>query len=289
MNVNSTRLKPQKSIETASLVNNKLAIIVPTQKSYLNYIEKEVINRISQLYSKRFSLFFILPEGSKINYRIKGFENIYLDPTFFYTNIQGYNSLCMDVNFYKIFENFDFMLIHHLDAIILKDEIELWISKNYSYIGGPSISKTLIGKKPKNLKFFCNGGLSLRKNTDFINVLNSKKIYFNKFDIRSIKALILFKHIKQYINLVYKNYYSKNNFDVQNFTKEFFLNEDFFWTFLAKLFILNFKLPEEILECASFSIDNAHKFYLSKLNDNPFGIHGYTEKNALYLKKIFKI
>ncbi len=289
MNINYIRLEPHKPIDTTILVNNKLAIVVPTQKSYLNYIEQEVINRISQLYSKRFSLFFVLPEGSKINYEKKGFRNIYLDPTFFYNNIQGYNSLCLDINFYKIFENFNFMLIHQLDAIILKDEIELWISKNYSYIGGPSFGKSLIYKKPKYLKYFCNGGLSLRKNADFIKVLNSKKIYFNNFDIKTIKALVKLKYIKKYINLIYNNYYTKNNFDVQNFTKEFFLNEDFFWTFLAKIFIQNFKLPDEILECASFSIDNGYKFYLKQLKSNPFGIHGYTEKNALYLKKLFKI
>ena len=289
MNINSTKLSPQKPIAINNIVNSKLAIVVPTQKSYLNYLEKEVINRISQLYSKKFNLFLVVPKDSKINYQTKGFKNIYLDPTFFYTNIQGYNSLMVDVNFYKIFENFNFMLIHHLDAIILKDEIESWIAKDYSYVGGPSVGKSFIYKKPKSLKFFCNGGLSLRKNADFIKVLNSKKIYFNNFDIKAIKALVQFKHIKQYIDLIAKNYHYKNNFDVQNFTKEFFLNEDFFWTFLAKLFIDNFKLPNEILECANFSIDNGHKFYLTKLKNTPFGIHGYTKKNALYLKKLFKI
>ena len=289
MNINSTKLSSQKSIAINNIVNSKLAIVVPTQKSYLSYLEKEVIDRISQLYSKRFNLFLVVPEDSKINYQAKGFKNIYLDPTFFYTNIQGYNSLMVDVNFYKIFENFKFMLIHHLDAIILKDEIELWISKNYSYIGGPSIGKSLIYKKPKSIKYFCNGGLSLRKNSDFIKVLNSKKIYFNNFDIKTIKALAKLKHIKKYINLITKNYYSINNFDVQNFTKEYFLNEDFFWTFFAKIFIRNFILPKEILECANFSLDNGYKFYLKKLKKNPFGIHGYTENNAIYLKKLFKI
>ena len=235
MSINSTKLSSQKSIDTIDQSNNKLAIVVPTQKSYLNYIEKEVINRISQLYSKRFSLFFVIPEDSKINYQAKGFKNIYLDPTFFYTDIQGHNSLMVDVNFYKIFENFNFMLIHHLDAIILKDEIESWIAKDYSYVGGPSVGKSFIYKKPKSLKFFCNGGLSLRKNADFIKVLNSKKIYFNNFDIKAIKALVQFKHIKQYIDLIAKSF----NESKKDIKKNLLLTK-FNWDSMTKINLITF-------------------------------------------------
>ena len=265
----------------------KLAIVVPTQKFNLNNTEEEVIQRLSKLYSGQYSLYLVIPEDSTINYEERGFKNIYLDSKFFYNGIQGNNNLCFDVNFYKIFQNYNFMLMHHVDAIILKDEVEHWISKNYSYIGGPSFHKNLFTKEPIFPKYFCNGGLSLRKISDFIMVLNSKKIYFNQFDLNVIKSLMKFKHIHQYINLIFKNYKFKSNFDVQNFVNEYFLNEDFFWTMLAKLFIKNFRLPKNTLECANFSITQGYKFYSIKYGVRPFGIHGYTNKNDFLLKKLF--
>ena len=289
MKINSTRLAPTEPITVPAAASEKLAVVIPTQKFNLNYIEEEVLNRISQLYSDRYSLFLVVPEYSPINYENKGFKNIYLNPTFFFDDIQGNNSLLLDINFYKIFENYNFMLMHHLDAIILKDEVEYWVSKNYSYIGGPSIHKSFFTKKPIAIKYFCNGGLSLRKNSDFIKVLNSKNIYFNILDLNVVKALAKFKHMKNYLNLINKNYQIKNYFDVQNFAKEYFLNEDTFWTILAKLFIKDFRLPDNTLECANFCIDRGHEFYATKHRINPFGIHGYTEKNAPYLKELFKI
>ena len=104
-----------------------------------------------------------------------------------------------------------------------------------------------------------------------------------------IKELINFKYTTKYLYLFYKNYQIKNYFDVQNFAKEYFLNEDTFWTILAKLFIKDFRLPDNTLECANFCIDRGHEFYATKHRINPFGIHGYTEKNAPYLKELFKI
>ena len=289
MKINTTSLPPSVPITVPAAASEKLAIVIPTQKFKLNYIEEEVLNRISQLYSDIYSLYLVVSEYSPINYENKGFKNIYLDPIFFIDASNGNNSLCLDVNFYKIFENYNYTLIHHLDSIILKDEVEYWISKNYSYIGGPSIHKNFLTKEPLTIKYFCNGGLSLRKNSDFIKVLNSKNIYFNNLDLSVIKELINFKYTTKYLYLFYKNYQIKNYFDVQNFAKKYFLNEDTFWTILAKLFIKDFRLPDNTLECANFCIDRGHEFYATKHRINPFGIHGYTEKNAPYLKELFKI
>ena len=72
MKINSTRLKPSKPLTVPAADSKKLAVVIPTQKFNLNYIEEEVLNRISQLYSDRYSLFLVVPEYSPINYENKG-------------------------------------------------------------------------------------------------------------------------------------------------------------------------------------------------------------------------
>ena len=69
------------------------------------------------------------------------------------------------------------------------------------------------------------------------------------------------------------------------FIKNFFLNEDVFYTYFAKLFHKNFKLPKNSKECAYFALSEGIEFYFEKYNKIPFGIHGYNNNIDLLLKK----
>jgi hypothetical protein len=99
-----------------------------------------------------------------------------------------YNKLLLDVEFYKQFELFKYLLILQSDACLIKD-VKNIIRKGFSYVGPPWVDskriQVLLGrmfedsKKLRHLKAteisVGNGGLSLRKIQDVTMALESLK------------------------------------------------------------------------------------------------------------------
>ena len=57
----------------------------------------------------------------------------------YFKDIQGYNRLMLDADFYKEFLTFEFILIYQLDAFVFKDDLAYWCSQDIDYIGAPWI------------------------------------------------------------------------------------------------------------------------------------------------------
>ena len=150
----------------------QVAILIPTHKTEFDDYETQSISRVIKLYQKKFDMYFICPEKIK-NKLFKYNINVEAFPDIFFANHSQYNKLCMGKNFYNRFKKYDYILISQTDSIVLDDKLLYWCKHNLSYIGGPTYHKKLISKKPKSPKFFCNGGFSLRKVEDFINLFDS--------------------------------------------------------------------------------------------------------------------
>ena len=200
------------------------------------------------------------------------FVNVINFPDNCFESILSYNELMLSDYFYKEFLNYEFILIHQLDAFVFKDELDYWCNKDYDYIGAPWIAKKDIFslrlffslfdskvKKERRKIFFKvgNGGFSLRK---------TKK----HFEIAT-------KH-KSYIQNILKE--KKGGLDAI---------EDVFWSFKAKEFNVDFKIPE-YKEALKFAFDRKPKIAF-KLNNNklPFGCHGFNKPKVIkFWKKIIK-
>ena len=95
---------------------------------------------------------FIMPQTFVIDKSFADFSNISverLDDSFF-ANIREYNRLMLDVNFYRRFSEYKYMLIHQLDAFLFKPDLHYWCNKNYDYIGAPWLRP----HKIKKAKFY---------------------------------------------------------------------------------------------------------------------------------------
>ena len=259
----------------------QVAILIPTHKTEFDHYETKSILRVIKLYQNKFDIFFICPDKIKNKFDIYNI-NVEAFPNIFFSNHSQYNKLCMDKNFYNRFKNYEYILISQTDSIILEDKLDFWYKHNLSYIGGPSYHKKLINKKPKSPKFFCNGGFSLRKVDDFINVLDSHNIYFQNIDLKIINQICFRGYFLKFLKLLLKSIFFGNK---KYFITNFFLNEDVFYTYFAKLFIKKFKLPKNSKECAYFALSEGIEYYIEKYNKKPFGIHGYNKKIDLLLKK----
>ena len=263
-------------------MNDKVCIVTPFHKSDLSDNEKLSLKTI-QKHFKNEKKFLVTFHDNKIDF--PNFERVNFNKNFF-ENIQGYNNLCTSTEFYRSFLDFEYMLICQLDVIVLKNNLSEFMSKKISYIGAPTGKKSPFDRSRKKLwgrRYFCNGGFSLRKISDFISVLESSKVRypFNYLTIYECLKSGFFK----YINLYLKTLFSKSIYKGEFFAKNLYIKEDSFRTYFAPLFYNKYSLPT-IDQANSFCF-YGNPFFFYKLNNFklPMALHGPFD----YLKFLDKL
>lgn len=171
-----------------------------------------------------------------INFTIARFEND------FFESAEKYNCLMLSIDFYKKFEEYEFMLVYQLDAYVFRSELDYWCEKDFDYIGAPWFENfSLSNANSKLLDIAGNGGFSLRKISSFVKVLNHTK-----------KTAVF---IREYI---------RNG-----------QNEDVFFAKFAKNIKDDFKVANS-KEAMHFSFEcQPRKLYEMIDNKLPFGCHGW--------------
>ncbi|MFN8356515.1 MAG: DUF5672 family protein [Spirosomataceae bacterium] len=120
-------------------------------------------------------------------------------PDYYFEGIAGYNKMMLSATFYQQFSQFDYILIHQLDAFVFSDQLQNWCQKGYDYIGAPWLKdvdfkstweeqwfnlkkwiairwnlKKADGITPKEIQSINsvgNGGFSLRKVNTFLQAI----------------------------------------------------------------------------------------------------------------------
>jgi hypothetical protein len=98
-----------------------------------------------------------------------------------FASVQGYSRLLTSRAFYQRFAHYEFVLILQTDAILLKDELDVWCGRPYDYVGAPwpdaiemfiNLGKFegAFGRKIRS--HAGNGGLSLRRIKKCIGLLD---------------------------------------------------------------------------------------------------------------------
>lgn len=264
-----------------------VVIIVPVYRNYLEDFEKVSISMNCRKL-KDFDIRFVSPDSLKYDKAFTEIVNdyeveaVYFDDIFF-KGIAGYNKLMLHLDFYKNFSNYEYILICQLDALILKGDIINWLSKSYDYIGAPWIVEN---RSSCHFDGMGNGGLSLRKVSKFIEVLESENLYFtsckyNSLPVRSGRKNLLI------LRLIYgleKVGLSFKFIDV--FLRLFRSNEDYFWAFFAKFFVPDFNLPNPII-ALQFSFEvNPRKSYLCNNKQLPFGCHAWQKYDREFWEEL---
>jgi hypothetical protein len=136
----------------------------------------------------KFPAVFVHPEGLGLAYyrdHFPGSSYLSLPPVYFEAH-RNYNQLCYEVEFYKLFSHVSHILLLQPDALVVKPDLEQWCATRYDFLGGPECnvySYDLRNIFPfSKLDFLepirlsgCNGGLSLRRISAFVSVLDEYK------------------------------------------------------------------------------------------------------------------
>ena len=165
--------------------------------------------------------------------------------------IEGYNRMMLSEDFYKRFDDCEYILICQADTWIFNDCLEEWCQRGFDYIGAPwwrrgiwswPIIRLFVAGNRRLYGKVGNGGLSLRRIPAFIEVCQKQR---------------------KRINLYLKH-------------KRHIFNEDVFWAIEPK----NFRYPS-MREAVRFSFDSHPDKCLAMNKRLPFGCHGWFKKDRL--------
>ena len=160
-----------------------------------------------------------------------------------FINVQSYNALMLQPWFYELFtSDYEWMLIHQLDAFLLSNQIQKFCELGYHYYGAPWLIgfpqyRFLFNRHPIKINWrrfqVGNGGLSLRHLEKTVDLLQRKQ-----------------DHV----------------------SKAFFMEDAFFgyWGSMDEYFRA---CPVNI--AATFSLESHPEHWVKLTNKLPMGFHGY--------------
>lgn len=147
----------------------------------------------------------------------------------FFDGIAGYNRLVLSERFYERFISYDYILLYQLDAYIFKDELAKWCDLNYSYLGAPlpqdltiAVEKAhnRISKYKISLTRSFNGGASLRKTSDFIQVIKENRGTIHEWYNDGLNEDVIFSAL--FLNKELPSDAEAREFSIDMFPKEEF-------------------------------------------------------------------
>ena len=249
-----------------TLVNNsEVAVIIPVYQEVPGPEEMNCFQNNCKLLS-RYPIFLVGPEGLNVQaYNIQPGIQTEFFPSGYFKGIRGYNRLMLSKEFYQRFENYKYILICQLDVFVFKDELNFWCQLNYDYIGAPWIQRQFRILSYVAVKTGFKNALKMLFTRSISNCVGN-----GGFSLRKIRAFS--DSLKQYKN------------DAVSWPA----NEDFYWSFFAKIEGKPLSMPDYKM-ASKFSIEVKPKKLL-RLNNNelPMGIHAWGKYEPEVWKTILK-
>lgn len=256
----------------------KVSIVVPIYKIELSQKELESINRTRKILAT-YDIHFILPFRFKkipFSFISKNADFVHYVDDYFLSGITGYNRLLLNLEFYKLFKEYEYILICQLDVYVLKDDLAYWVNKKFSFVGAPIID---LKDKNQHLKLGNNGGFSLRNVSDSISVLLS--LNWRYCDLTS-----LLKSENSYLMKIYRLIVNGLIFNYKWSPLAPILNEDIFWSVIVPNKFSFFKIPE-LGDSVKFAFD-ANPKYFFELNQKqlPMAIHAWCKYDLMFVESL---
>jgi Protein of unknown function (DUF5672) len=146
-----------------------VAIVIPLSTRQELLPEEEVSLRQASHFLGCYDKYLVAPEGLPI--ARPGFRTVYFKRKFF-GSAAAHNKLVIRRGFYRAFEKYRYILVYHLDSLVLSDELVHWCEAGWDYIGAPWLpcSDTPWVKEPR----VGNGGFALMKVGPVLDVLQER-------------------------------------------------------------------------------------------------------------------
>jgi hypothetical protein len=251
----------------------RVAVVIPFQnRNFFTHSEQISLKHLDT-YLYKYDRYLLVPKGLNLfreGYYVRHF------PVKYFGSINAHIRMLFSKYLYESFNDYEYILIYHLDSLVFSDQMLYWCDLGYDYIGAPWI---LCDDLPKRTKEGVgNGGFSIRKVDSFLKVLNSKERWVNKEDIVSYynKKTNLRYRLKNYVS--FKMLRLPFNNTVERHVKyriKFNVSSDSFWEEYGQYYYSEFKVaPVDValrfaIECAPRTCFERNGKVL------PFGCHAW--------------
>jgi hypothetical protein len=268
-----------------------VAVVIPVYKENMTVDERKSLLQCLKILGV-YPIIFACPEKLEVkeyqepsdsfksaSIRFERFDDDY------FKSIAGYNRLLLSKEFYSRFKAFEYILIYQLDAWVFKDELTLWCSKGFSYIGAPWLeAQDKATPDSTFMKYAGNGGFSLRKIKSFLEVINAYKIIKPPFEImKEYQHFSLLLRFIRFPVILLRFLGLRNNSNYQR--AMYNLNEDNYWTTLAPVISKKFKVAKAE-EAISFAFETMpRRMFALNHNQLPFGCHAWAKWDAEFWKQ----
>lgn len=242
----------------------QVAVVIPLYKDEITKFEAVSLTACNRHLFKH-PIRLVGPKGLDFDKYLSYFPDsiditaIALEPNNF-ESIASYNRLMLSPWFYKLFKNFEYILIYQADAYVFRDELEYWCNQGYDYIGAPWFEEWKDASHESKFIGVGNGGFSLRK----VNSI--------------IKRLRVLRLIQLFIS---NRLFHENNedgiltFDISSIIYPKIKHELLKRLFDRLLGISNYKVAN-YKSAIKFSFEhNLNKIWLDSQKKLPFGCHAW--------------
>lgn len=145
-------------------MKQEVAVVIPYYHNDLSITEQISYEQCKKVLHN-FPIIFVIPDGFQIVLRdFPEIWHIVEVPSQWMSDVESYNQMMLDRNFYQLFQQYKFILIHQLDAYVFSDRLLEFCRYEYDYIGAPWIEgKFEMELADRGILYVGNGGFSLRK------------------------------------------------------------------------------------------------------------------------------
>jgi hypothetical protein len=214
-------------------------------------------------------------------------------PLRYFTDRLAYNRLMLKERFYRAFAEYEYILIYQLDCLVFSSNLEQWCHRDWDYVGAPWLKTT--DDPGQGFSAVGNGGLSLRRVSSALRVLQSTKLVEDpavlaerpgeqsKFVYDTLKYTPLLKRtFARGKGLLHESGYHNNaRWIVRQMVKSNY-HEDYFWAFEAPKVMNDFRIPVP-REALEFSFEVAPAYCFAENSGRlPFGCHAWKKHDPKF-------
>jgi glycosyltransferase involved in cell wall biosynthesis len=165
----------------------RCVVVIPTHKSDIS-VEEERSFRNTLSVLSNWDIRLVVPENVSVDSyaRMKSIDALTFDivriTDQWMGSVQRYNAMMLSTDFYRLFDDYEYILICHLDSWVFRDELEYWINLGYDYVGPP----LFLLKEPARNSLDSlvapqggNGGFCLRKIGSTVKLLSNTRYDLN--------------------------------------------------------------------------------------------------------------
>ncbi len=253
-------------------VEKRVAVVVPApsrDRTELTADEQVSLWHL-QHHLGRYDRYLVVPEGSGLT--LPGFQSKFF-PHKYFGGIVEHGQLLLSPGFYEAFLDYEYILIHHLDALVLSDRLLEWCDREFDYVGPPLL---VDDRKPeKGFMGVGNGGFSLRRVRGILRAIRSPRHQVDPEEHwrRHYAHLPLTRRLPRLAQKHLKRLRLFNGFRWE--TSRYVHFEDLFWAARGAHYDPELRFAP-VSEALRFGFDRAPRYCFQQAGGVlPFGCHGW--------------